>query len=159
MGFEPSFRSIASSICEGEDIPHEMDFLESSACYCFTRLFLASEIPLIHSKTFIPLEIIKSIDVQECVERQERVPESVYEFLEERCGVAVDHQACEIQSVLANEELSTLLACPMGSPLLRLDDFGYSSEHILLFMAINQFKGDMVSFRQLRRPGVNIRST
>jgi GntR family transcriptional regulator len=158
MGFEPSFRSISSSICESDAAAHELGFPELSPCYCFDRLFLASEKPLIHSKTVVPLDIIKSVDAHELVKQQAPTPGSVYEFIENCCGAVVDHQICEIRSVSATHELSTLLACQKESPLLRLDEVGYNIEQKPLFMAINHFRGDVVSFRQLRHPGLSIKS-
>jgi DNA-binding GntR family transcriptional regulator len=159
MGLEPSFRSISSSICESDAITRELGITESCLCYCFNRLFLASNKPLIHSKTVIPLEIIKSVDARELVKQKAQTPGSVYEFLENFCGEIVDHQICEIHSVSANDELSTWLACPKGSPLLRLDEVGYNVEQKPVFMAINHFHGERVSFRQFRHPGVSIKSS
>jgi hypothetical protein len=49
-----------------------------------------------------------------------------------------------------------LLRCDVGAPLLRVEEVGYTAELQPVFYAMNHFRADMISFRQVRQPVLNI---
>ncbi len=126
-----------------------------SSLLVFERIFFADDIPFIHSTTSIPTELMLP---DECAEADQIGCswDSVYQILEECCHQKVDHQTCEIRAVVADEKLSAILGCASGEPFLKLEEVGYSADERPLFHALNHFRGDLVSFRQLRWPNVNI---
>ena len=82
--------------------------------------------------------------------------DSTFRFLEEHCRSRVHHQQSEIRAVVTGEKLASLLACHAGEPCLQVEEVAYSADLAPLFYGLNHFRGDTVSFRQIRRPTINL---
>jgi len=121
------------------------------------KLFLAGETPVIHSHTLLSCNLLETnhqiLPIPDAAYR-----EPIYRFLKEQCNRKVHHQTSEIRAVLANESLAAPLACRAGDPLLQVEEIGFSQEQIALFYARHHFRGDQVSFRQIRIPSFTIDS-
>jgi GntR family transcriptional regulator len=119
------------------------------------KVFLSDSAPIIHSSNTVPYELIRD-DRRASIGPGYQCSEPIYQFLELECGLKVHHQTSEVRAVPADEKLAQRLNCELGHPLLRVEEVGYSLEQQLLFYGFNHFRGDMVSFRQMRRPALNI---
>ena len=57
---------------------------------------------------------------------------------------------------MTGEKLAALLACRAGDPCLQVEEVAYSADLAPLFYGLNHFRGDTVSFRQIRRPTLSL---
>jgi GntR family transcriptional regulator len=122
----------------------------------FEGIFLAGSGPIIHCVTTIPMHVVEK-SRQATVASDYPRSESPYRFLEQHCGRRVHHQRSEVRAVLADARLADLLDWEVGQPLLRMEEIGYDSDWTPLFHGVNHFRGDEVSFLQVRRPPLSIR--
>lgn len=118
------------------------------------KLFFADRVPVIHSLTRLAVEIIAAANSEPLSEASYRKP--IYQLLEEYGHRKVHHQNSEIRAVLADETLSRLLECGPGDPLLQVEEIGYDLDQTALFYALHHFRGDRISFRQIRIPSFTI---
>jgi GntR family transcriptional regulator len=121
------------------------------------KLFFADDIPVIYSHTLLPGQLLET-DEQNLNLTEEAFRDPIYKVLAERCGHKVHHQTSEIKAVLADMSLAELLDCRAGDPLLQVEETGYSQAQTALFYALHHFRGDQVSFRQIRIPSFTIDS-
>ena len=122
------------------------------------KLFLADETPVIHSHTLLPCHLLQG-DHQALSLPEAAYQEPIYKVLQEQCNLKVHHQTSEIKAVLANDSLTAKMGCDTGDPLLQVEEIGYNQEQIALFYALHHFRGDQVSFRQIRIPSFTIDSS
>jgi GntR family transcriptional regulator len=127
----------------------------SASAVAIEKLFLLGDVPVIHCVNIVPLRLVELSVAKNVCERFEAV-ESTYQFLEECCHRRVHHQQSEIRAVQADEKLARLLGCETGTALLRVEEVGYSSELQPVFYGLNHFRGDLVTFRQVRHPALSI---
>ncbi len=119
------------------------------------KVITSAGAPLIYSINASPLALLPA-------ELQPQGPalagscESTFRFLEEHCHCRVHHQQSEIRSVLTGDKLASLLACRAGDPCLQVEEVAYSADLAPLFYGLNHFRGDTVSFRQIRRPTLSL---
>jgi GntR family transcriptional regulator len=79
------------------------------------RLRFINEVPIQLVTTYIPFEICPALASVDLTNR------SLYEFLENECGVFIAKGRRYIEAVLANEAEAALLGIERGAPLLMLD--------------------------------------
>lgn len=121
------------------------------------KIFCSDDMPIIHCVDIVPLELIDpayrelAIGGGECLE-------SIYRFLETQCHRKVSYQESQVFVALADEQLGQRLNYSVGGGLFRLEEVGYSAEMTPLFYGRNHFRGDAVSFLQVRRPTISINS-
>lgn len=118
------------------------------------KLFLADNDPVIYSVTALPGGLVEP-DTQGVLS-QARYRQPVYQLLEEQSQHKVHHQQSEIKAVPAGRGLAELLACQPGDPLIQVEEIGYALDQTALFYALHHFRGDRVSFRQIRVPSFTI---
>lgn len=119
------------------------------------KLFYSDATPVIFSETSIPLALTEPErwDLQAV---QVYCSRPVYDILEQYFHCQVHHQTSEIRGGVADESTAQLLECKAGHPILCLEEVGYSSGQQPLYHAAHRFRGDMVSFRLVRRPVLRI---
>lgn len=84
------------------------------------RLRFIDEEPIQMVTTYIPFAICPALASVDLTNR------SLYEFLEQECGVFIERGIRYIEAVLANETESSLLGIERGAPLLMLDSISFS---------------------------------
>jgi GntR family transcriptional regulator len=84
------------------------------------RLRFIYEEPIQMVTTYIPFELCPALASVDLTNR------SLYEFLEQECGVFIAKGIRYIEAVLANENESSLLGIERGAPLLMLDSISFS---------------------------------
>lgn len=121
------------------------------------KVFCSDGTPVIHCIDLVPFE---SIDPEHraMATSGDQCLESIYRFLEVQCHHKVSYQESQVFAAVADERLARLLNYSVGGPLFRLEEVGYSAEMTPLFYGRNHFRGDAVSFLQVRRPTISINS-
>ena len=141
-----------------EEVAAQLGISKQAQVIAINKLFFADETPVIYSYTLLPCQLMQarshSLGLTE-----EAFREPIYRLIEEHCGHKVHHQTSEITAVLADTSLAELLDCRPGDPLLQVEEIGYSLEQTALFYAMHHFRGDQVSFRQIRIPSFTIDTT
>ena len=84
------------------------------------RLRFINDEPIQLVTTYLPFEICPALASVDLTNR------SLYEFLENNCGVFLARGSRYIEAVLANEAEAALLDIEHGSPLLMLDSISYT---------------------------------
>lgn len=113
--------------------------------------------PLIHSLNATSLALLPA-ELQERGAELAGSCDSTFQFLEEHCRSRVHHQQSEIRAVTASDKLASLLACRAGEACLQVEEVAYGADLAPLFYGLNHFRGDTVSFRQIRRPALSLTS-
>lgn len=127
----------------------------TSPVLAIEKVFLASATPAIHCINVVPLSLVEAGFAEQAAALFEGA-ESPYQFLARYCHRHVHHQQSEIRATAADERLARLLQCDIGSPLLQVEETGYTAELQPVFYAMNHFSGDIVTFRQVRQPVLSI---
>ena len=137
------------------EIARRLDIPLSEPVVAIEKLFFSGNSPVIHCVNMVPLSLVEPDSVTDACGRFEAV-ESTYEFLDQCCHRRVHHQQSEIRAVPADEKMAQLLGCEIGTALLRVEEVGYSPELRPVFYGLNHFRGDLVTFRQVRHPVLSI---
>ena len=146
---------IECHIRPANEVARWLEVSPSASVVAIEKLFFSEDHPVIHCVNIVPLGLVEPNTVANACERFEAV-ESTYEFLEQFCHRRVHHQQSEIRAVPADEKMARLLGCATGTALLRVEEAGYSSELQPVFYGLNHFRGDLVTFRQVRHPALSI---
>jgi GntR family transcriptional regulator len=86
------------------------------------RVRTADGRPVVLSTDVIPMAIVPSGEAS-----QSGIGESLYEWLRDRCGVAIHHGVARIKPVVARGTLTRRLRVRPGSPLLLLEQVDYTA--------------------------------
>ncbi len=153
-GHRPDCRLIKTELVTAGQVTAPLGLEAEAGVVSIEKLFLADGIPVIHSRTALPCQFIEPANGLPLPEESYRKP--VYQLLEEYGQRKVHHQASEVRAVVADTTLAGWLACQPGDPLLRVEEIGYDMEQMALFYALHHFRGDNISFRQIRIPSFTI---
>lgn len=117
------------------------------------KVLYSSSTPVIHCVNYVPLRLL-SADLADRAAALYRAAETTYRFVEQYCRCLVHHQESEITAVEAEGRIAALLECKVGAALLRVEEVGYTADLMPVFYGVTHFRGDLVRFRQSRRPSV-----
>ncbi len=132
-----------------------LDIPSTAPVLTIEKLFYAGDNAVIYCVNVVPVSLLDVSAATNACGQFESV-ESTYQFLDQCCHRRVHHQQSEIRAVPADAQLARLLCCEVGAALLRVEEVGYSSELQPVFYGINHFRGDLVTFRQVRHPALSI---
>lgn len=132
-----------------------LEITPTSSVVVIEKIFLSSAVPVIYCENVVPLNLVEPDFIERAPELF-GAAESAYQFLAERCHRRVHHQQSEIRAVPADEGIADLLQIEAGAPLLRVEEVGYTAELLPVFFGLNHFRGDLVTFRQVRHPSFSI---
>ena len=155
MGRNPEVLVLRSSAQPAGEMGRHLRLSPEDAVIIVEKVITSAGAPLIHSLNATPLALLPP-------ESQARGAElagacdSTFRFLEEHCRCRVHHQQSEIRAVPTSEQLAALLACRADDPCLQVEEVAYSADLAPLFYGMNHFRGDTVSFRQIRRPTLSL---
>lgn len=152
---EAAVRILRTAVVPAEDLAGCLEVEASSPVVHMEKLLFSASIPIIHCANYVPLCLVEPSLVDRAADLF-GAAETNYRFLERHCNRTVHHQQSEISAVEADEVLAAFLECRVGAPLLRVEEVGYASDLVPVFYGVNHFRGDLVKFRQLRRPSIDI---
>lgn len=155
MGRNPQVLMLRSVVEPAGELAHYLQLSPEDPVILVEKAITSAGAPLIHSMNATPLALLP-------IENQPRAAalagscDSTFRFLEEHCRTRVHHQQSEIRAVPTGEKLAGVLACRATDPCLQVEEVAYSADLGPLFYGLNHFRGDTVSFRQIRRPTINL---
>jgi GntR family transcriptional regulator len=130
-----------------------LDITPATPIVAIERVFRGNGIPVIHSANYVPFDFVK-LDRRENLFDSYDCAKTIYEFLQQECSQQTYNQKSEVQAVLADDLLAEHLQCAAGMPLLSVTEVGYGPKMEPLFYGLNRFRGDLVSFVEMRHPAV-----
>jgi DNA-binding GntR family transcriptional regulator len=157
MGRNPEVLMLRSTIEPAGEVSRHLQIGPEDPVIVVEKIITSAGAPLIHSVNATPLALLPP-DSQPRGAELACGCDSTFRFLEEHCRSRVHHQQSEIRSVLTGELLALQLACRAGDPCLQVEEVAYSANLAPLFYGLNHFRGDTVSFRQIRRPTLSLTS-
>jgi GntR family transcriptional regulator len=155
MGQTPEVRMLRAVVEPAGQTAQHLQIQADDPVIVVEKVITSAVAPLIHSVNMTPLALLPA-------ESQPRAAElagacdSTFRFLEEHCRSRVHHQQSEIRAVATDENLANLLACGVTDPCLQVEEVAYNSNLAPLFYGLNHFRGDTVTFRQIRRPTIHL---
>ncbi len=155
MGRNPEVLMLRVVMQPAGDIGRHLQLSPEDPVIVVEKAITSAGAPLIHSMNATPLALLPAENQPRAVELAGAC-ESTFRFLEEHCRSRVHHQQSEIRAVPTSEKLATVLACRVNEPCLQVEEVAYSADLAPLFYGLNHFRGDTVSFRQIRRPTINL---
>ena len=155
MGRNPEVLILQSTVQPAGDAGHHLQLSPEDPVIVVEKVITSAGAPLIHSVNATPLTLLPQDNRARAAELAGAC-DSTFRFLEEQCHCRVHHQQSEIRAVATGEKLSALLACRGGDPCLQVEEVAYSADLAPLFYGLNHFRGDTVSFRQIRRPTLSL---
>lgn len=149
-GHTPSLKVLKTSIMMAGETAGGLNIGSDTPVLVIEKLCFADATPVIYSQTTVPRDFVETANgVEPC---SDNYHDPIYQVLKERGNRRVSHQNSEVRAVLADDKLARWLECQAGAPLLQLEEIGYELDQTPLFYALHHFRGDQVSFRQVRRP-------
>lgn len=155
MGRNPEILILLSSTQPAGEIAPHLQLAAEDSVIIVEKIITSAGAPLIHSFNAVPLALLPPESQPQAAELAGKC-DSTFHFLEEHCRSRVHHQQSEIRAVQASENMAGQLACRPGDSCLQVEEVAYSADLTPLFYGLNHFRGDTVSFRQIRRPTINL---
>lgn len=149
-GHAPSLKVLSTRVVIAGEAAGYLAIEPDTPVIAIEKLYLANATPVIYSQTAVPRNFVESPD--ELASASDLYYDPIYQVLKECGNRRVNHQNSEMRAVLADDKLARWLDCQPGAPLLQLEEIGYDLDQTPLFYALHHFRGDQVSFRQIRRP-------
>jgi GntR family transcriptional regulator len=114
------------------------------------RLRSVEDAPIQLVNTFIPYDLCPKLATVDLTNR------SLYEFLEEECGLFIAHGRRYIEAVAANDQEARLLQVDRGAPMVMLDSISYLADGrpVEYYHAVHRgdrsrFEVELVRYRDL----------
>ena len=109
------------------------------------NVFLADDVPVIYCVDVIPAGLVRS------AYRDEELHGPVYTFLEKRCNQRIDYNITEVLPVVADDRISELLNCEVGTPLHYFDEIAFNAEDIPIMYSEEYYRPEYFSFKVVRK--------
>lgn len=120
-GLKPGTKVLHQNVTPAtEKVARFLDIKPGEKVIDIERLRFINDEPIQLVTTYLPFEICPALASVDLTDR------SLYEFLENECGVFIAKGCRYIEAVLANETEAALLGIEDGSPLLLLDSISYA---------------------------------
>ena len=155
MGRNPEVLIQQTTVARAGEMAHHLQLHADDPVIVVEKVITSAGAPLIHSVNASPLALLPA-DQQARGAELAGGCDSTFRFLEEHCHTRVHHQQSEIRAVATSEKLAVLLACRAGEPCLQVEEVAYGADLAPLFYGLNHFRGNTVSFRQIRRPTLSL---
>jgi GntR family transcriptional regulator len=154
-GYEARDEVINLELIPAGEVASHLDLQEDESIVAFEKVFYADETPILYSWTAIARKLLEHVDDTALLSEEIYHP-SVYQFLQKYCQYDVSYQTSEVHALNASESIANHLQTETGAPLLHVAEIAYAREGLPLFYATHYFRGDRVSFRQIRIPTFTI---
>jgi GntR family transcriptional regulator len=109
------------------------------------RLFLSEENPVIHSTNILPAALISDMPLIE------EVVISINDFLSNNAGQEIYYSTADISAQVPDEEISTILELPDGTPILRFSDVFYNRDEEPVAIGFNYYNEKILGMRLVRQ--------
>lgn len=148
MGAEPGTTGLALYETEAsEDDAATLNLEAGAPLVVVERVRTADGRPVVFSRDFYPLAVLeRGIEVHERISG-----ESLYEFLERRLGILVQHGVATIAPTKADDEIAEKLEVEPGELLLYLRQADYDGEGTPVLLSKEYHLADAFEFNVVRR--------
>ncbi|MGB3712811.1 MAG: GntR family transcriptional regulator [Candidatus Promineifilaceae bacterium] len=147
-GYVPSTRVLdARSEPAGPSLAGELDLSPGEKLLIVEKLFLEDELPVILAVNRIPEKLIK--EPYEAGDLE--LP--IFEFLAQFGQQHLSYYLSEFVPILAGGSIANNLNIASSTPLLSLEEVGYSEENAPILKACSYFRDDLLRLRFIRRKG------
>ena len=153
QGYQPGFKQLDSRIVGTEaDIAGMLEIEAGSQSLCIKKIWTADDQPIIYIINHIPLWVFDNKFPQDEL-TQPGLTEPFFEFLEQECGTPIDHLTssltpCTVESCDLPEEF---LAYSPATPVLVIEDVGFTSEGKPVFHSLEHLLGAASKFELIRK--------
>ena len=145
-GYEPSTQVLdASRQAADATLAADLNLGDSDLVLLVRKLFLEDEQPVILAVNLIPLRLITQ------PYSREDLFEPIFEFLAEYGGHHLSYFLSEIVPIVGTNDISANLRIPTGTPLISLEEIGYSEENEPILKAYSYFRDDLLRLGLIRR--------
>lgn len=146
-GYTPSVQHLELSLGPSPDGAAQKLALNHKAneVIITANVFFADDAPVIYCIDIIPAHLVNQ------AYREEELHGPVYSFLEKRCHQRLDHNIAELLPVIADNKLSKLLQCPLGSPLHYFKEIGFNKEGLPIIYSEEYYRPEYFSFNVIRK--------
>jgi GntR family transcriptional regulator len=153
QGYKPGFIQRAARFVETKpEIAEKIEIEAGSRSLCIEKIWTADEQPIIFIINHIPLWVFENhYSLEEIT--QPGLTEPFFEFLESKCNTPVDHLAssltpCNVEACDLPEEFS---AYPPSTPVLLIEDVGFTGEGKPVFHSLEHLLGPASKFELIRK--------
>ncbi|WP_066057723.1 GntR family transcriptional regulator [Robertmurraya korlensis] len=126
-----------------EEEINELKLKKNEMVLLVKRVRTANEMPLVYCIDKIPAHLFPG--------GYQLNDESLFDFLEEEANVTITYAKAFIETMGYHEEISDILKCESGTPLLILKQVHYDSNDEPVLYSINFFRADQISFNVFRK--------
>lgn len=156
-GCRPECKLLGAALTTAGTVASSLGLEPEAPVVSIEKIFYADDEPVIYSLTKVPSEFVEPEAGGTLPQASYSKP--IYQLLEEQSQRKVHYQQSEVKAVLADNTLADLLHYRPGGSLLHVEEIGYGPDQRALFHALHHFRGDRVSFRQIRIPSFTIDSS
>ncbi len=145
-GYLPSTRILKfQRITAPENIADELALEGGETMLLVQKLFLEDERPVIFTRSYIPVSLITA----EYKESDLLAP--IFNFLAEFGARQLSYYLSDIVPAIATDEIAQALQIKVGTPLITLEEVGYSEDNEPFLKAFSYFRDDLLRLRLIRR--------
>ena len=150
-GYDAECTLLSTNTIPAGELGAHLNVASDEKVLTIEKVFSADGTPIIYSSTTLAERLIERCNEISPLSHQD-YSQSIYQLLQNHCQHKVNYQTSEIHAIQADTILAGHLGCETGAPLLHVAEIGYAEPGHPLFYAIHYFRGDRVSFRQIRIP-------
>ncbi len=145
-GYQPSTRIIElQRVLAPEDIASELALGGGEELLLVQKLFLEDERPVILARNYIPTSLI----TEDFKEHDLLAP--IFNFLSEYGVKQLSYYLSDIVPAIASKDIAQALQIKVGTPLITLEEVGYSEDNEPFLKAFSYFRDDLLRLRLIRR--------
>ena len=156
QGYEPGFKQLGAKIITAdENLADKLDIDPGSSVLHVQKIFTADDEPIIYFENYIPSWVYQDdIDDEEILKAGATEP--FFKFFSQKCGQEVKFLTSIIRpDLVENHTLPTEFEnLPPHTPVLFVEDLGYSTENAVLFMSKEHLFKDASNFYVVRQVGM-----
>jgi GntR family transcriptional regulator len=122
-GIETKMEIVEKGIIPAEEnVAEKLEIEPLTPLIQIVQVFSVSGDPMFLATSHIPYDLCRELIFADLSRR------SIYEFLEQQCGISLGRAHREVSATLAGKDFSEQLNVNIGEPILHLESIGYSSE-------------------------------
>ncbi len=147
MGYEPeTILTDVSTVLSDKRMAEKLGVALSSPVFRVCKLVKASGRSAIYCMDHISFQTICDYGYQ----RQE-LEAPIFEFLRRYCNTDVHLDLTEVNAVVADEALASIMEIPVGAPLLNMDELFYNIEGQPIMWSLEYYTPNVMKYTVLRK--------
>lgn len=144
-GYKPGVQHIEMALRSAGEYASGLGLKPADEVISTANTFLANDAPVIYCIDVIPAHLVRQ------AYREEELHGPVYEFLAKRCEQQVVYNITEVFPVVADEKLSALLSCDVGTPLHYFEETGFNAADEPIIYSEEYYRPAYFNFTVVRK--------